>query len=254
MFDGLRCVLLGYAEKDGRGYPDWAMRYVPIVERLGARVRGGGRILEIGANENGLSRFARVRVIAADASLEHLKAARTSQDVIPVVCDMAALPFGNRCFSVCVCVDTFEHASGATRDLAAAEIVRVIRRDGAAVISVPAGAGALRAEAAIREAYRRYTGSTIKWLEEHLAQGLPDPAALAGRFTELTQDSHRVVQTKNGSLWVWRWMWRVLMCGWPGRGNAIFQAVLRGITPVLCRIHIGPCYRTVIWVEPKDAR
>lgn len=251
MFEALGRCLRAYAEKDGRGYPDWAVRYVPVIRRLGSRTAAAGRILEIGANENGFARFSGAPVTAVDIALEHLRAARGVQPVTPVLADMTALPFADDTFGLCVCMDTFEHLPRERRAPAVAELARVLRRDGTAVIGFPAGVEAERAEAVVRAAYRRYTGRALGWLEEHVAVGLPDAAELARRFEEAAGSTHHVACCGNVPLWVWRRMWLVLMCGWPGRGNAAFQALLRLITPLLCRLGGNRCYRTLIWLEPK---
>ena len=254
MFETLGQRLRAYAEKDGRGYPDWAIRYVPLVRRLGTRLPNAKRILEIGANENGLQRFTGVPVIAVDIELDHLKAARATQDVTPVVGSVTALPFRNDSFDICACVETLEHVPQTDREAAVNEIARVLGPAGTAVATFPSGAEASRAEAEISEAYRRYTRNTIRWLEEHAADDLPSPDRIARLFEAAIGSTHRVTITKNANLRLWRWMWRVMMCGWPGRGNALFQVLLRVITPLLCRCHFGTCYRSIIWVEPGDRK
>lgn len=250
MSKGIGARLRGYAEKDGRGYPDWAVRYVPVVRRLRPWLGAGVRALEVGANENGLSRFAGVRTVSVDIARDHLAAARAAQDVMPVVADIAALPFRDGAFDVAVCMDTFEHLDHATREAAAHQFLRVLADDGAAVIGFPAGEAAARAEAKVRGAYLRFCGRKLKWLEEHVAEGLPDADALIARFRRAAGDRRRVTSVKNANLVVWTLMWRILVCGWPGRGNALFQVLLRWATPLLCRVHFGACYRMVIYVEP----
>ena len=252
MFEALGQRLRAYAEKDGRGYPDWATRYVPVVKRLRRRALHTSTILEIGANANGFARFAKERVVVVDIDKAHLQEARAVQDVLPVVADAGRLPFGPQSVDVCVCVDTFEHLSADARDQAVAEIVRALRSTGTAVLAFPDGARAARAEERINAEYRQMTGRAIAWLEQHAAGHLPDADAVVRRLTDLARATHRVSRVKNASLWVWVWMWRVLMCGWPGRGNALFQALLRLGTPVLCRMHFGTCYRTMIWLEPTE--
>lgn len=252
MFERLARRLRAYAEKDGRGYPDWALRYGGIVSRLERQGLARRRILEIGANENGFARFAGARTVAVDIALDHLRAARRAQPVRPVVADAAALPFPDRCFDIVVCVDTFEHLPEEARPRVAGEILRVAQERGSAVVTFPAGGAAARAEAAIREYYRHYTnGGTLRWLEEHAAMGLPDPATVEAEFRAATSGSREIIRDSNAPVWLWVWMWRVLMCGWPGRGNVVFQVALRWLTPVLCRVRFGPGYRTVIWIEPK---
>lgn len=242
-----------WAEKDGRGYPDWAMRYLPIVKRLGREKLAGGRILEIGANQNGLSRFAGVPVIAVDIAREHLLACRNTQRITPVVADIAALPFPDAAFTVCVSVDTFEHIPESIRDAAVAEIVRVTKGGGTMLVTFPSGEAAVVAEREVRERYRALTGNTIKWLEEHEDVGLPDPAKIEAAFLR-SAPSHRIDRVPNAPLSVWKWMWLVLMCNWPGRGNSAAQAFLRIITPWLATRSGEPAYRTMIWVEPKEER
>lgn len=258
MFETLGKRLRAYAEVPGRGYPDWAVRYVPIVRRLGSRLPDAThtpdakRILEIGANENGLQRFTGVPVIAVDIALDHLKAARATQDVTPVVGSITALPFCDNYFEICACVETMEHIPQTDRETAVNEIARVLAPSGTAVATFPSGESATRAEKDISEEYRRYTGNAIRWLEEHSEDQLPAPDQMAGYFQTALGKTHQVTVAKNANLRVWRWMWRVMMCGWPGRGNAVFQALLRIITPLLCRCHCGACYRSIIWVEPGD--
>ena len=81
--------------------------------------------------------------------------------------------------------------------------------------------------------------------------GLPGVEDMTAAFGDAAADTHRVVVRKSATLWVWRWMWRVLMCGWPGRGNVVFQALLRFLTPLLVRCRFGTCYRAEIWLEPR---
>jgi hypothetical protein len=254
MFERLGERLRAYANKDGRGYVDWAVRYMPVVRRLRGRLQAACRILEIGVNESGFARFAHVRTVVVDASLDALRAARSTQNVAVVAADVAALPFEDGVMDVCVCIDTFEHLRESDRDAAAGEIVRVLSDAGVGVVAFPSGEAAARAEEVIQSAYAQLDGGRIPWLEQHAAMGLPDAAALIDRFGQLSGTRYRVVCRKNATLWIWRWTWRILMCGWPGRGNAVFQALLRLAAPVLSRIHVGTCYRTEVWLEPRDGR
>lgn len=251
MWSRLNKTLRAVAEKDGRGYPDWAVRYLPILRRFRDRDWASLRILEIGANENGFARFSGARVVAVDIALTHLVAARGSQAVEPVAGDIGALPFGGDCFDVVVCLDTYEHIPAEHRKLANREILRVLRAEGLAVIGFPSGAAAFAAEGRIRASYGALTGGTIRWLEEHVAMGLPDAGAVEKDLEELCGDHYEVVRTGNCSIWVWEWMWRVLMCNWPGRGNSVAQVLLRLLVPVLSRLHGGPCYRAMIWVRGR---
>ncbi len=244
--------LRAYANKDGRGYPDWALRYVPVVNRLRKHTGGNARILEIGANENGFARFAKIGTIAVDIEPESLRAARAAQKVLPVLADIGALPFADKSIDVCVCMDTFEHLPAEKREAASGEIMRVMGETGAGVVGFPSGDGALDAERGISLAYKELTGGSLHWLDEHSLHGLPDPDKVCSVFRQLGDGSREVTLTSNAPLWIWKIVFRILLCGWPGRGNAFFQALLRLITPVLCLINSGRCYRSMVWIEPKE--
>lgn len=248
---GLFSALRAWAEKDGRGYPDWAVRYLPVLRRYPGRDWSSLRILEIGANENGFARFSGARVVAVDLAVPHLKAARACQEVTPVSGDIGALPFGDGEFDMVVCLDTYEHIPEAHRNRANREIIRVLRSDGSAVIGFPSGPAAFAAEARIRAAYGALTGGTIRWLEEHVAMGLPEAVDVEQDLARACGAHYRVERRGNGSLWMWELMWRILMCNWPGRGNGLAQALLRLLVPAISRVHSGRCYRAMLWITPR---
>jgi len=243
--------LRAWAEKDGRGYPDWRMRYGPVIRRLHPHPQEGESIVEIGANEAGFARFAGTRTIIMDFARPHLDAARGAQPVIPVQADIARLPFADGSVAVLVCLDTLEHLPAAARQDAVGEIVRCLSPGGRAVIAFPSGDAAMGAEQRIRDDYRRAAGQSLRWLEEHAEYGLPDADAMLAAFEHALPPSHTATLAWNANAAVWIWMWRVMMCGWPGRGNAIAQVILRVLTPVLARCHFGKCYRAMIWLEPR---
>lgn len=241
-----------YAEKDGRGYPDWAMRYAPIVRRLRRERKVAGRIVEIGANANGFARFAHVPVIAVDLNAANLREARATQPVLCVVADADALPFATESVDLFICIDTLEHVPPGARGHVLLDMLRVLASDGTGVVAFPSGTAAARAEREIGESYRRFCGRTIPWLDQHAGHGLPEADTIRDRLVEWAGAERRIALERNTPVCVWRWMWHILLCGWPGRGNALFQALLRVATPLLthCRTRRG--YRAVLWIgSPK---
>lgn len=243
-----RDALRRHAERKGRGWPDWALRYLPIVRGLAPALRKGGPVLEIGANANGLARFAQRRVIAVDIELEQLRACRATQDALPVRADIAALPFADGAFDAVASVDTFEHLPPEMRATAGREILRVLRPEGIGVIAFPCGEASQRAEQLIRAEYRAHSGNALRWLEEHAQHGLPDAEEIA----RVLGQSRTVRIEGNANIGVWVWTWRVLVCGWPGRGNVLAQVLLLYLAPLLARWNRPPFYRALIWVLPKD--
>ena len=243
----LGAALRRFAERDGRGYPDWALRYEPIVRRLQLRRGDVGLVLEVGANENGLGRFCPQRIVAVDCAIEHLRAARAAQGVMPVVADMAHLPFATGGMDVVVSVDTLEHIQPASREASVGELTRVLKATGRGAIAFPSGEASEAAEKNLLDE----AGRSLRWFDEHRAYGLPDDASVAEQCRGALAATHRVSVGKNANLRVWRLMWLVLLQARPRRLNALCQVALRLATPMLSRAHWGRCYRAIVWLEPR---
>ena len=250
-FSGIGAALRAYANKDGRGYPDWALRYAPIARGLSHAANA--RIVEIGANQASFARFTGTTTLLIDLDRAALVAARAVSSARAIVADATSLALPDACCDAVLCIDTLEHIPEALRDTVLREIVRVLKPSGIAVISFPSGSAATDAEARIRDAYFQSTGDHLRWLEEHAAEGLPNVERVVSTFAAAAP--RRAVKVEpNANIRVWEWIWRVMIGGWPGRGNAIAQVLLRVVTPLLTRIHVGTCYRTMIWLQPEEGR
>lgn len=240
--------LRAYAEREGRGYPDWALRYMPIAKHLAPYHHDGDTTIEIGANACGYQRFSNARVIAVDYALSHLQEARQGGAAWVVQADIAHLPFADDAAHILVCADTFEHLPKDIRPKAAKEIARVLNRRGAAAITFPSGDAAARAEANVQAEHESQTGRRLPWWDEHAECGLPNPEDIVDHFG----DGHRVEAKWINAIETWQWAWRVLLNNWPGRGNALAQVWLYWRAPRLARKHDGECYRAAIFLEPRD--
>jgi len=249
-------ILRSYAERDGRGYPDWALRYVPIAHRMRRLFISSGvkspRVLEIGANTCGLSRFAPFSIVAVNKSREELLRLTVNTESFRVVADATRLPFLAETFDGVACIDTLEHLPKPERLTAVTEICRVLGTHGIGVIAFPYGQDADLAEKQMGEAYFSLTQRRLPWLEEHTACGLPDPIEVRGSIENAIQGTHDVKERNNTPIWLWKIIWYILLCGWPGRGNAVFQALLRLFVPILVHIRFGEAYRKELWIIPKS--
>ena len=91
-----------------------------------------------------------------------------------VVGDARALPFEDGSFDVVVAVDLLEHVPAADRRLVVDELARAAARR--VVLACPAGPAALEADRALAARLAR----APPWLDEHLANGFPDPDEVRG--------------------------------------------------------------------------
>jgi Methyltransferase domain len=94
-----------------------------------------------------------------------------------VVVDGARLPFDDEAFDVVTSLDVLEHLPHERRRSHLEELVRVARRQ--VVVCCPLGTTAhMEAERELALWYRSETGRPHRFLEEHLAHGLPSEAEL----------------------------------------------------------------------------
>jgi SAM-dependent methyltransferase len=247
--ESIAAQLRAYANKDGRGYPDWAMRYGPIARGLSASP--AQRVIEIGANEASFARFCNRKTILADLEFDAIATGKSYSSASGVVADATQLPFASYSADAVLCIDTLEHIPKQNRSAILGELLRVLKPMGIAVVSFPSGENAAAVEKAIRAEYMRVTAQHLRWLEEHAVEGLPG-AEETVQMLAVHNPKRTCRVLPNANTGVWLFVWRILICGWPGRGNALAQALLRATTPILSRIHWGKCYRTMIWISPED--
>ena len=127
--------------------PRHAHREGRITGRLARLLSAPGRHLECAAGVGSLSlSLARDghAVVSADLSIRSLRvlidraeSAGPAGSILPVVADITALPFADDSFASVTCAETLEHVE--RHDQAAAELGRVLRKEGWLVGTVPAG-------------------------------------------------------------------------------------------------------------------
>ncbi len=175
---------------------DQEQRYRLIGELLRA-VRGDGPplfILDIGGRTGVLRRYLADddRVILADVE--------ESEEADLVLASGSALPFVDRTFDAVVAADTLEHVPPEFREAFVREACRVTR--GVTVLAGPYyHPRVAEAEQRLAEFVRSRIGEPHRYLEEHLALGLPDREAVE-RWA-LESGAHEVRALGHGNLERW---------------------------------------------------
>jgi ubiquinone/menaquinone biosynthesis C-methylase UbiE len=129
--------------------PRHAHREGRITGKLARLVSRPGPHLECAAGVGSLSVSLAERghrVISADLSfrslrvlVERARAAGLAENILPVVCDITALPFADSSFSSASCAETLEHVEH--HNEAVGELGRILKNQGWLVGTVPAGPG-----------------------------------------------------------------------------------------------------------------
>jgi hypothetical protein len=105
--------------------------------------------------------------------------------------DGTVLPFDDDSFDLAVSLDVLEHIPAGERARHFGELVRVARNQ--VVVCCPLGSPEhVAAEAALSSWYERTTGRPHRYLDEHLARGLPDEAELR-RLADATGEDYRIL-------------------------------------------------------------
>ncbi len=232
-----------------RRYPDWvaevALRYLPVADLL-ERDPPGGRLLEVGGNNFGLTRYLAHPVVGADLSFGD----RRSPLITPVRARGQALPFKNRSFEVTVCMDAMEHVPAAQRDPFIKELLRVTGRR--LFIGCPMGRAAERQDRMLHE-YRRALGAaTVESLDEHLEHGLPQLDEVLAAIRAGASGEQRAAEIRtypNVNLLVHR----LLMSLWmrTDRISYLLHRLAVLLVHVRGRLNFGSCYRQIVMVSWK---
>lgn len=147
--------------------PDTVLRHEAVAKLLSTK---GGTVLDVGGNRGELAQFTRgievtsVNVEGEDADLTF---------------DGEILPFGEDTFDAVVSLDVLEHIPRSNRGQHVSELLRVSRSE--TIICCPLGSPShIAAEREVAEEYGRLTGGRHRFLDEHLALGLPTWEELMG--------------------------------------------------------------------------
>lgn len=239
----IRCV------KDwwNRRYPEWvpevALRYMPIVESLRADNRDAS-ILEVGVNHSGLTTYLPWPVVGVDCVLDQACPAL----VTPVLAKGQALPFQSGAFDCTVCMDTLEHVEPSDRSSFLRELIRVTKRR--IYLGCPMGTQAEREDLALQRYFRTQTGTSFRFLDEHIENGLPRLEVVLAEMKSLARHGGRSIRLHcEPNLNVW--LHRMLLLLWMRTDRLSYTLHRLAVALVHVRrwLNVGPCYRQIIVAE-----
>lgn len=223
--------------------PDVAMRYLPVVSLLRARgIREG--VVELGSGALGIGPYLRRSFIGVDTADFTARHAR----VHPIAGSVLRTPVRDRSCPAVVSVDMLEHVPADLRRQAVDEMVRITGTT--LVLSVPAGAPAVRHDREMAEAFRARRGVDHQFFLEHVEEGLPEVAELRSLVEAAIADSGRtarITMHPNANLRLRSFVIR----RWINRGllDRVVWVVMTWSARWLARCNKEPAYRQIVVVD-----
>lgn len=217
---------------------DQAFRYLPIRDVLEREALAGASILEVGSGGKGITPYLRRRIVGCDLAFPE-----PEPELEKVTATAIRLPFREASFDVVLSVDSLEHLTAPERPVALSELVRVARR--MVIVTVPSGAPAARQDQEFADYASRHGSPVSPFLEEHLANGLPDPGDIRRDLEAAARERGKRVDltlTARDNLT----MRSILIKGWHHPSSWRKQLVRRSVilAPLLYRFtSFGDCYR-----------
>jgi SAM-dependent methyltransferase len=228
---------------------DAALRYVPAARAIRPHLRADAAVLEVGSGTAGISEFLDHPIVGLDSSFERTSDRSTGR-LTPVEGSAAALPFGDESFDVVLSLEMLEHVPPEGREQVLREMVRVLRPGGRLYVTFPAGREAARFDRRLNRAHLRRHGKPHPWVEEHAANGLPEPEAAAALVAGALGPGGRV--SRSYRLWGPAWLAMHLLVsvhlGRPSlrRLGLFSDAFATLLLRLLLHVNARPAYRVVL--------
>jgi hypothetical protein len=163
---------------------DQAIRFGAIISQ--PKFKSGGRLLEVGSGDEGISVFIDDPVIGADIAFRDV----SNLAIKAIKASALKLPFGDAAFERVVCSDMLEHLAESDRAAAISELVRVT--GGVLFLACPCGGPARWADNLLYGIYRILPVRTPDWLKEHIQRRIPDTKSIREAIGETGARYHEV--------------------------------------------------------------
>ena len=222
--------------------PEESLRYLPIRDALASRDLLDRPLLEVGSGGRGVSPYIRRDIVGCDLGFGNPGPFK----VHAIKSSAESLPVRSASFDTVLSVDALEHIPAAARPIAIAEMVRVARR--AVILMVPAGAPAARHDRELAEYARAKTGQVHHFLEEHIANGLPERSDLEQALEQAAHAQGRTARLESSmrdNLTVRGMLLRNWFSGQPWRQHLLQRSTV--LMPLIYRwMSFGDCYRALV--------
>jgi hypothetical protein len=153
--------------------PDVAMRYLPIVEIIGAHGLAD-EVTEVGSGSVGIAPYLERPFTGLDTDLGR----STHPLMTPISASVLDTGFPSASRPCVVSTDMLEHVPVELRQGAVDELVRITGK--LLILAVPSGADAEAHDREMAERFREHRGAEHRFLLEHVEHGLPTREQLRG--------------------------------------------------------------------------
>lgn len=229
-----------------RWHPEVALRYLPAVTEIN-RFRRKIKVLEVGSGGLGIGPYLKREITGVDPQFQP----PFSQYLKRVIGSAIHLPFGNNTYDVVVSLDMLEHLKNKERIKAIREMIRVAK--GKLIIGVPCGKKAYDQDLLLDHLYRQIHRKNYPYLEEQLANGLPEKEDIRDTIVISAKQQHKHIRIDikgNENLRLRGF----LMHGFISNNilvHIIFRKIMLFFLPVLRYLNQEPVYRQIFIVDIK---
>lgn len=228
----------------GRRTLDHFFRYYDILKL--ANPCAGDRVLEVGSGSSGIGEFYSGSFVGLD-----LKFDNPIRTMDLVRGSATRLPFADGAFDVVISSDMIEHLPAHDRSAAIRELIRVSR--GRVVVACPQGRAAHLSDVLLASIYRLRRRTPPDWLQEHLANGLPERSHMEAVVRE---SGNPYAVYRNESVLLHQSVMIAGVLPILGRCLPPFAARLRALSIVLLKVtrEMGPAYRNIFLIQRGSNR
>lgn len=234
-------------------YPNWdisiALRYLPIVEKIKAKIGKSGAVLDVGSGEFGIFTYLGRDYNVVGTDLDFGK--KREGNFTMVKASAEKLPFEDNSFPAVVSVDMLEHLPKRIREKSISEMIRVSSRY--VIISSPSGSLSSIVDRFISFYYTVTHKEKLKFLDEHIKYGLPKKKDVLVYVKKSLKKHNKKASVKvfeNTNIFLWVFL---LLMGFSQ--VKIFTYIYHKLvlfTKLLNNFNFWPTYRLSIYIDVRS--
>jgi len=169
---------------------DIALRYLPVIDVIKKNNFRDSQILEVGSGDLGITLYLKKKIVGIDIEFGN----NDNSLLQKIKIDGKRFPFADNEFDVVISVDNLEHIRRGERKNFINEILRVAKKG--VIMTLPCGSLAYNHDKKIAQYFYQTYRSSDRFLNEHLANGLPEISDVVEMFEKSASSLNKKIKIK----------------------------------------------------------